>query len=140
MMSQSKQGPQKGSLQQIIGTHPVVAQVSGMMPMISQVANNVAVFQMLNNSWDVEEMIRNFKANQHMLYQIRGELVMARDGTGLVHDQIDILTQRVNSMEVALSTIDKAIFLLQRQLGFTETLRIPDPEPIEERLDEHGLD
>ena len=120
MMSQSKQGPQKVSLQQIIGTHPVVAQVSGMMHMISQVANNVAVFQMLNNSWDVEEMIRNFKANQHMLYQIRGELGMARDGTGLVHDQIDILTQRVNSMEVAL--------------------RIPDPEPIEERLDEHGLD
>ena len=131
---------ERWELQQIINTHPVVEQVSGTMPMISQIENNVAVLQMPNNSCDVEDMIRNFKANQHMLYQIRGELGMAKDGAGFVHDQIDILTQRVNSMEVALSTIEKAIFLLQRQLGFTETLRIPDPKPIEERLDEHGLD
>ena len=131
---------ERWELQQIIDTHPVVTQVSGMTPMISQIAYKSSTLQMPNNSWDIEETIRNVKANQHMLYQIRGELGMARDGTGLVHDQIDILTQRVNSMEVALSTIEKAIFLLQRQLGFAETLRIPDPEPIEKRMDEHGLD
>ena len=139
-MSQSKQGPQKVSLQQIIGTRPAVAQLSGMMPTISQMVGNVTITRILNDPWGFEEMFVNFKVNQTMLYQIRGELGMTRDGAGLVHDQIDILTQRMNSMKVALGTIEKAIFLLQRQPGFAETLRLPDPEPIEERLDEHGLD
>ena len=87
-----------------------------------------------------ERTSKNGGALFYVTVRAEFDFVSTEDGTGLVHDQIDILTQRVNSMEVALSTIEKAIFLLQRQLGFAETLRIPDPEPIEKRMDEHGLD
>jgi cob(I)alamin adenosyltransferase len=131
---------ERWELQQIVDNHPVILKLSSLMPMLNALTNNVGMNRMLNDSWTFEEMVVNFRANQNMLYQIRGELGMPKEGNMNIHDQVNILTQRMNTMEAALSTLEKVIFLLQRQLGFTETLRLPDAEPIEERLDEHGLD
>lgn len=126
---------------QAIDSHPTINQMNTLLPSIQNVVYGQAVNRLAMEPYLTDEMVTNFRANQTMLHQMRAELgCMSIDTPANVHDQLRMLNQRMDTMEATLSTLEKAFFLLQRQLGFAETLRVPEAEPVEERLDEHGPD